>query len=120
MFSYRIPKALCNQSVSIVLNSTKQDLYGNKEELPPIRVDNVVFQLETMYSGDNNNRIKTADGILFMFNGVSSPFPNIPVDSTGYVEYDGKKYSISHISINNEPNSNNIWSYEVQVNAYQG
>lgn len=116
---YRIPKAFCNQSVLIVLDGTKQDLYGNKVQQEPINVDNVVFQLEAIYSGDNNNRMKVADGTLFIFNGVSSPFPSIPVDSTGYIEYDGKKYSISHISINNEPTSNEIWSYEVQVNAYQ-
>lgn len=118
-FPYKVPKALCQQSVSIVLDGTKQNIYGQKETLPPIKVDNVVFQLETMYTGDNNNRMKVADGILFIFNGVSNPFPSIPVDSTGYIEYDGKKYSISHISVNNEPTSNEIWSYEVQVNAFK-
>lgn len=118
-FPYRIPKAFCNQSVSIVLDGTKQDLYGNKEQLPAMNIDNTVFQLETIYSGDNNNRMKVADGTLFIFNGVSTPFPDIPVDSTGCVEYDGKKYSISHISINKEPAGTDIWSYEVQVNAYQ-
>ena len=120
IFPYRIPKAFCNQSVSIVLDSTKTNLYGQKEKQPPINVDNVVFQLETIYSGDNNNRVKVADGTLFIFNQVSTPFPDIPVDSTGYIECEGKKYSISHISNNKEPTSNNIWSYEVQVNAYQG
>ena len=118
-FPYKIPKALCNQNVSIVLDGTKQDLYGNKEQLPPMNIDNTVFQLETIYSGDNNSRMKVADGTLFIFNGVSNPFPDIPVDSTGYIEYEGNKYSISHISINKEPTSNEVWSYEVQVNAYQ-
>lgn len=118
-FPFRIPKALCNQSVKIILDGTKQDIYGNKEEQAPIIVNNVVFQLETIYSGDNNTRVKTADGVLFIFNSVSNPFPQISVDSTGYIEYEGKKYSISHISINKEPTSSRIWSYEVQVNAYQ-
>ena len=119
MFPFRIPKAFCNQSVKIVLDSDKEDLYGNKEELSPMIINNCVFQLETIYTGGNSNRMKVADGTLFLFNGVSKPFPNIPVDSTGYIEYDAKKYSISHISINNEPTSDKIWSYEVKVNGYQ-
>ena len=120
IFPYRIPKAFCNQSVSIVLDGTKANLYGQKEKQPPINVDNVVFQLETIYYGDNNKRVHVEDDTSFIINEVYTPFPDIPVDSTGYIECEGEKYSISHISINKEPTSNNIWSYEVQVNAYQG
>ena len=65
MYPFRIPKAFCNQSVKIVLNGNKEDLYGNKEELPPIEIDNCLFQLETIYTGGNNNRMKVADGTLF-------------------------------------------------------
>lgn len=111
----RISKRLCNQSVTFLIPDGKEDDYGQQGTTEQ-KVDNVIVQPQTIYSGSSNSRTITANAIVYLFAGISTPLPKITKDWVGYhLKFEGNDYTITNIVDNREPTSNEVYSYELEV-----
>lgn len=111
----RISKRLCNQSVTFLIPDGEEDDYG-QQGTTEVKVDHVVVQPQTIYSGSNNSRTITANAIVFLFGQISEPMPKITPDWVGYhLKFEGRDYTITNIVDNREPFSNEVYSYELEV-----
>lgn len=111
----RINKHLCNQAVTIEIPSGQEDDYGQQETIDQ-QVGNVIVQPQTIYSGSSNNRTITANAIVYLFAGISTPLPRITPDWVGYhLKFEGRDYTITNVVDNREPFSNEVYSYELEV-----
>lgn len=111
----RISKSLCNQTVTFTIPSGQEDDYGQQETIDQ-QVVNVIVQPQTIYSGSSNNRTITANAIVYLFAGISTPLPKITPDWVGYhLKFEGRDYAITNIVDNRNPLSNEVYSYELEV-----
>lgn len=115
-FPYRVPKSWCNQSIQLILETNKRDEYGDPQLAAPQTINNVIAQMEDIFSGTNDNRMLVASGTFFIYHDISTPFPTLDTTMHGQIIYENKTYAISSISVNKAPTSNCIWSYEIEVN----
>lgn len=111
----RIPKRLCNQSVVIKVADGVEDDYGHAQT-HDIVIEHAIVQPQTIYSGSNNNRTITANAIVFLFAGVTTPLPKIDKHWVGYhLTFEENDYTITNIVDNRDPFSNDVYSYELEV-----
>lgn len=111
----RISKRLCQQTVTMTIPSGEEDDYGQQETTEQ-QVDHVIVQPQTIYSGSNNSRTITANAIVYLFAGISTPLPKITPDWVGYhLKFEDRDYTITNIVDNREPFSNEVYSYELEV-----
>ena len=111
----RIPRRMCNQSVILHVPSGVEDDYG-KQQTEDKTVNNVIVQPQTIYSGSNNSRTITANAIVFLFAGISSPMPKLMPDCVGWhVTFEGHDYTITNFVDNRDPYGNDVYSYELEV-----
>lgn len=111
----RIPKKLCNQKIVMKVPSGEEDDYG-QQATTDMAVDHCLVQPQTIYSGSNDNRTITANAIVYLFAGVTTPLPKITSDWVGYhLVFEGRDYTVTDIVDNREPFSNQVYSYELEV-----
>lgn len=115
----RISKKLCNQSIEIIQTgiSDETDDWGKplKSETTT-QVNNVIVQEQTIYTGNSNSREITANAVVFLFTGVSDPMPQLSREDVGNkIKYAGKEWTIINIVVNQDPFSNGVYSYELEV-----
>lgn len=111
----RIPKRLCNQSITLKVPNGKEDDYG-KPTVVEQKIQHCLVQPQTIYSGSNNDRTVTANAIVFLFAQVTEPMPVITPDSVGWhLDFEGRDYTITNVVDNREPYSNDVYSYELEV-----
>nr|WP_246013796.1 putative minor capsid protein [Companilactobacillus suantsaicola] len=110
-----IPKEMANQSVVLKLKTGEVNNWG-KEEYEKISIEHCVVQPQTIYSGSNNNRQIVANAIVFFYAKITSPMPVLNPKHVGStLNFEGKDYSITQITDNRDPYSNEVWSYELEV-----
>lgn len=111
----RIDRRLCNQRITLKIPVGELDKYG-KQKTEKVEVEHVLVQVQTIYSGDSNNRRITANAIVFLFAKISNPLPKLDRDNVGNkLIFEGKEYTITNIVDNREPYSNDVYSYELEV-----
>lgn len=111
----RIPKRLCNQTITLLIPSGEEDDYGQQATTVQ-QVNYVIVQPQTIYSGSSNSRTITANAIVYLFAGISTPLPKITPDWVGYhLKFEGRDYAITNIVDNRNPLSNEVYSYELEV-----
>lgn len=111
----RIPKRLCNQTITLRIADSKEDDYGH-QETHEVQVSHVLVQPQTIYAGSNNNRTITANAIVYLFAGITEPLPKITPDWVGtHLNFEGRDYTITNVVDNREPYSNQVYSYELEV-----
>lgn len=111
----KVPKEACQQSIILKVNEEETDDWG-KHGTADVTINNCVVQLGTVYSGSNNDRQVVANGIIFLYAGITTPLPTMSKDMLGSaVEYQGKEYTIKTINENLEPFSKKLWSYELEI-----
>lgn len=111
----RIPKRLCNQSITLLVPTGKKDKY-RKPVMEATTIDHVIVQPQTIYSGSNNDRTVTANATVFLFAGVSDPLPKLTPDCVGWhLTFEGRDYVITTFVDNREPYSDKVYSYELEV-----
>ncbi|WP_232625281.1 putative minor capsid protein [Pediococcus pentosaceus] len=111
----RVPLRFCNQSIILKLKNGKTDLY-NKPDFDDYQIDNMVYQPQTIYSGDNNSRKITANAIAFLYPGISTNVPKLKSTDVGSkLVFDGDELTITNIVTNLDPYSNEVYSYELEV-----
>lgn len=99
----------------MTIPSGEEDDYGQQETTEQ-QVDHVIVQPQTIYSGSNNSRTITANAIVYLFAGISTPLPKITPDWVGYhLKFEDRDYTITNIADNREPFSNEVYSYELEV-----
>lgn len=111
----RIPKRLCNQTITMLIPTGKLDKY-RKPVTQSQEINRVIVQPQTIYSGSNNDRTVTANAIVYLFTGVSDPLPKLTPDCVGWhLTFEGRDYAITNFVDNRDPYSNNVYSYELEV-----
>lgn len=111
----KIPLHLCNQSVVLHMATGDEDDYG-KPKTTDVVVNHVVVQPQTIYSGSNNSRTITANAVVFLFAGISSPMPRLTPDCIGWhVTFEDHDYTITNFVDNRDPYGNDVYSYELEV-----
>ncbi|WP_307994982.1 putative minor capsid protein [uncultured Weissella sp.] len=112
-----IPKSMANQTATLIKHASSSTEDGERiTEEAKTGMTHVVFQPGTIYSGTGNDRTITANGVLFLYAGVTTPMPSLTnADIGSTIEIEGSSYKIQRIIDNREPFSNDIWSYEIEV-----
>ena len=112
-----IPKMMCNQSAILTkVYQSETDDYNRPKKDEPVIITNCIVQLATQYTGANENRQLVANGAVYFYADVSSPFPELTKDNLGsIIEYDGQKYTLKMINEYHEPLSNELYGYKLEV-----
>lgn len=112
-----IPELMCNQSVSLIkIYQSETDDYNRSKKDKPVTITNCIVQLATQYTGTNENRQLIANGAVYFYVAVSSPFPELTKDNLGSViEYDDQSYTLKTINEYHEPLSNELFGYKLEV-----
>lgn len=111
----RIPKRLCNQSITLLVPTRKLDKF-RKPVTETITIDHVIVQPQTIYSGSNNDRTVTGNAIVFLFAGVSDPLPKLTPNCVGWhLTFESHDYAITTFVDNRDPYTNEVYSYELEV-----
>lgn len=111
----RIPKRLCNQSITLQVPTGKHDK-ARKPVTETTTIDHVIVQPQTIYSGSNNDRTVTGNAIVFIFAEISDPMPKLTPDCVGWhLTFEGRDYAITNFVDNREPYSDKVYSYELEV-----
>lgn len=111
----KIPAKFCNQAITLALPAGEMDRYGKRQTVT-LKIDRVLVQPQTIYSGDSNSRKIVANAIVFLFAGVSTPLPQLDKSAIGSkVTFEGKDYTVTNIVDNREPFGNAVYSYELEV-----
>lgn len=112
-----VPKFACNQS--IIFTKTYQgqtDMWGNQKQDDPVTIKNCVVQMQTEYSGTNSNRTLLANGVVFLYTDVSTPFPTLAKDNLqSKIDYEGKTYTVNTIDELKQPTSDELFAYKLEV-----
>lgn len=112
-----IPEMVCNQSVILTkIYQSETDDYNRPKKDKPVTITNCIMQLATQYTGTNENRQLVANGAVYFYATVSSPFPKLTKDNLGsIIEYDGQNYTLKTINEYHEPLSNELFGYKLEV-----
>lgn len=115
----RIDKRLCNQAIELIQASKNDetDDWGKPIKTEKTtQVNNVIVQEQTIYAGNGNSRVITANAVVFLFAGVTDPMPKLSREDVGNkIKYDGKEWTITNIVVNQDPFGNGVYSYELEV-----
>lgn len=110
-----IPKKWANQQIIYKDPTGEKDKYG-KQTVTETIINNCVAQLETIYSGTNNDRQVVANAVVFLYASVANPFLKFDKNSQGNkIVFEGVEYTIKRVVDNRDPLSNEVWSYELEV-----
>lgn len=111
----RITRSMCNQTVTLHIPNGEEDDYGKLTTIDQ-KINYVIVQPQTIYSGTNNDRTVTANAVVFILGQVSDPIPKLDADCVGWhLTFEGRDYTITKFIDNREPFSNNVYSYELEV-----
>ncbi|XRJ96327.1 putative minor capsid protein [Latilactobacillus sakei] len=112
----RMPKMFANQTITLERYLGKDGLYNKPEYTEPLIIDHCIVQPQTIYSGSNNQREITANAVIFLYAGVTTPLPELTkADHESKVTFEGDTYTVKTIVDNRDPFSNALWSYELEV-----
>ncbi|MGY5261914.1 putative minor capsid protein [Lactiplantibacillus plantarum] len=113
-----IPKSMANQTITLkkYLGTDPNDIYNDSPLYETSIIENCVFHPQTIYTGTNNSREVVANAIVYLYAGVSTPFPTLTKANYGSkIEFEGNEYSLQTIVDNRDPFSNDVISYELEV-----
>lgn len=111
----RIPKEACQQKFTYQMKSDEDDDYTSAGTVDII-ISNAVVQMQTVYSGSNNDRQVTGNGNVYLVAGITSPLPTLDKDNLGdRIVYGGKTYVVKELDTYLEPYSNRLYAYKLVV-----
>lgn len=108
---------MAKQTVILKLTTTGEtDNWGKPIFQNPKTINNCVVQPQTIYSGSNNDRQIVANATVYFYTGITDPMPKLTRDNVGsIITFEDHDYTVTQISDNRNPFSNDVWSYEVGV-----
>lgn len=113
----RPPKAMFPNSITLIKLIPKQDdPYNDDYEEIRTVINNVRFDLRTIYSGSNNDRQIVANATIVVMSTYSKPFYEFTEANVGdKVSFNGHDYTITTINRDIEPFSNEVYQYRLWV-----
>lgn len=111
------PKSMFPNSITLIKLIPKQDdPYNDDYEKISTDINNVRFDLRTVYSGSNNDRQIVANATVIFMPPYSQPWPKLDDSYIGSkIIFDGKEYTITTVNRDMEPFSGEIYQYKVGV-----
>lgn len=113
-----IPKknAISSCELKIIDQTQSHDRYGRDKIIDDYVVNNVVINMGTTYTGTNNNRELIANGLIIIYANWSNPIHKLTKDNLGSkAVIDGKEYTVTNIQQYNQPYSDDLYSYELEL-----
>lgn len=116
------PKSMFPNSITLIKQLPKQDdPYNDDYEEVRTKIDNVRFDLRTIYSGSNNDRQIVANATVIFMSPYSTPWIELDDSYVGSKiifndkRYTDKRYTITTVNRDMEPFNGNIYQYKVGV-----
>ncbi|MBT8853762.1 hypothetical protein BTH55_03060 [Lactobacillus delbrueckii subsp. bulgaricus] len=113
-----IPYQMAVSTVHLKLTdqSIKKDRYGRTVSSWEGDITNCVVNMQATYSGTNNDRKITANGLVIMYAGYSEPVPALTKENLeSKLTYQGKEYTVSSINRFDQPGTEELYCYELEV-----
>ena len=105
-----------NSITLIKLIPKRDDPYDEDYEEIRTEINNVRFDLRTVYSGSNNDRQIVANATVIFMPPYSTPWIELNDSYVGSkIMFNDKKYTITTVNRDMEPFNGNIYQYKVGV-----
>ena len=105
-----------NSITLIKLIPKQDDPYNDDYEKIRTVINNVRFDLRTIYSGSNNDRQIVANATVIFMSPYSTPWIELDDSYVGSkIMFNDKKYTITTVNRDMEPFNGNIYQYKVGV-----
>ena len=105
-----------NSITLIKLIPKQDDPYNDDYEEIRTKIDNVRFDLRTIYSGSNNDRQIVANATVIFMSPYSTPWIELDDSYVGSkIRFNAKEYTITTVNRDMEPFNGNIYQYKVGV-----
>lgn len=105
-----------NSITLIKLIPKQDDPYNDDYEEIRTNINNVRFDLRTVYSGSNNDRQIVANATVIFMSPYSTPWIELDDSYVGSkISFNDKKYTITTVNRDMEPFNGNIYQYKVGV-----
>lgn len=113
----QVPFQMANDTIKLtIVDQQELDRYGKPKVVFDSEIKNCVVNMQTVYSGTNSNRQLVANGLIILYKGCSTPLPVLDKDKLGSkVTYRDKTYTVTSIDEYDQPGSDELYSYELQV-----
>lgn len=111
------PKSMFPNSITLIKLIPKQDdPYNDDYEKISTDINNVRFDLRTVYSGSNNDRQIVANATVIFMSPYSTPWIELDDSYVGSkIRFNAKEYTITTVNRDMEPFNGNIYQYKVGV-----
>ena len=113
-----IPCQMAVSTVHIKLTdqSAKRDRYGRPVVAWEGDITNCVVNMQTTYSGTNNDRQIVANGLVMIYAGYSNPVPALTKENLeSKLTYQGNEYTVKSINRFDQPGTEELYCYELEV-----
>lgn len=113
-----IPYQMAVSTVHLKLTdqSAKKDRYGRIVPAWEGDITNCVVNMQTTYSGTNNDRQIVANGLIVMYAGYSDPVPALTKENLeSKLTYQGQEYTVTNINRFDQPGTEDLYCYELEV-----
>lgn len=105
-----------NSITLIKLIPKQDDPYNDDYEEISTDINNVRFDLRTVYSGSNNDRQIVANATVIFMLPYTDPWIELDDSYIGSkISFNNKKYTITTVNRDMEPFNGNIYQYKVGV-----
>jgi hypothetical protein len=99
--------------------SAKRDRYGRAIPTWEGDITNCVVNMQTTYSGTNNDRqivANVANGLVIIYAGFSDPVPTLTKENLGSkLTYQGLDYTVTRLNRFDQPGTEDLYCYELEV-----
>lgn len=113
-----IPYQMAVSTVHLMLTdqSAKKDRYGRIVPAWEGDISKCVVNMQTTYSGTNNNRQLVSNGLVIIYAGFSDPVPSLTKENLeSKLTYQGKVYTVTSINRFDQPGTEDLYCYELEV-----
>ena len=105
-----------NSITLIKLIPQRDDPYDEDYEEISTHINNVRFDLRTIYSGSNNDRQIVANATVILMSPYSTPWIELNDSYVGSkISFNDKEYTITTINRDMEPFSRKVYQYKLGV-----
>lgn len=115
---FPIPYLMAVSTVHLKLTdqSAKKDRYGRTITTWEGDVTNCVVNMQTTFSGTNNDRQLVSNGLVIIYSGFSDPVPTLTKENLGSkLAYQGLDYTVTRINRFDQPGTEDLYCYELEV-----
>lgn len=113
-----IPYQMAVSTVHLKLTdqSAEKDRYGRTIPAWEGDIANCVVNLQTTYSGTNNDRQLVSNGLIIIYAGFSDPVPALTKENLGSkLTYQGLDYTVTNLNRFDQPGTEDLYCYELEV-----